>query len=55
MKESNQNNMLFTEIHEYLANFVDHDQPTNVYLYSSRAVNGLLYKDSKPEFLITYI
>ena len=47
VKEANQNDVLFTEIREYLANPVDHDRPTDVYLRGSRAANGLLYKDNK--------
>ena len=47
MKELNQKDILFTEICEYLASLIDHDQPTNVYLCGSKAANGLLYKDNK--------
>ena len=47
VKESNRNDVLFTKIREYLANPADHDQPTDVYLRGSRAVNSLLYKDNK--------
>ena len=47
VKESNQNNSLFTKICEYLANPMDHDRLTDVYLRGSRAANGLLYKDNK--------
>ena len=46
VKELNQNDLLFTEIREYLANPVDKNRPT-VYLRGSRAANGLLYKDNK--------
>ena len=47
MKESNQNDVLFTEIREYLTSPADHDRPTDVYFRGSRAANGLLYKDNK--------
>ena len=46
MKESNRTNVLFKEICKYLANPKDHDRP-NVYLRSSQAENGLLYKNNK--------
>ena len=46
VKEANQNDVLFTEVREYLANPTDHDRPT-VYLWGSRAENRLLYKDNK--------
>ena len=47
VKEANRNDVLFTEIREYLTNPADHDRPADVYLRGSRAANGLLYKDSK--------
>ena len=47
VKELNRNDVLFTEICEYLANPTDHNRPTDVYLHGSRAANGLLYKDNK--------
>ena len=46
VKESNRNDVLFTEVREYLANPVEHDRPT-VYLRGSRVENRLLYKDNK--------
>ena len=46
VKELNQSNVLFTEVHEYLANPENLDRPA-VYLRGSRAANGLLYKDNK--------
>ena len=47
VKETNRNDVLFTEIREYLTNPADHDRPADVYLHGSRAANGLLPKDSK--------
>ena len=46
VKESNQNNLFFIKIREYLANLVDQNKPT-VYLCGNRAINSLLYKDNK--------
>ena len=46
VKEANQRDELFTEVHEYLVNPMEHDQPT-VYFWGSQAENGLLYKDNK--------
>ena len=46
VKESNKTNVLFEEIRKYLANPEGHDRPA-VYLWGSRAENGLLYKDNK--------
>ena len=46
VKESNQSNMSFLEVREYLANPEGHDRPV-VYLRGNRAENGLLYKNSK--------
>ena len=47
VKESNQKDVLFSEIREYLASPMDHVRLTDVYLRGSRAANGLLYKDNK--------
>ena len=47
MKELNQKDVLFTEIREYLTSLMDHNQPTNICLCSSKAANSLLYKDNK--------
>ena len=47
VKESNRNNLLFTEIREFLANLVGYKQPIDVYFRGSRAANELLYKDNK--------
>ena len=46
VKEANRRDALFTEVREYLANPVEHDQST-VYLWGSQVENGLLYKDNK--------
>ena len=46
MKKANQNDVLFTEIREYLANPKNHDR-LDVYFRESRAKNGLLYKNNK--------
>ena len=46
VKQLNQNDVLFQDIRKYLADPKGHDRPV-VYLYGSRAENGLLYKDNK--------
>ena len=47
VKKLNRNDVLFSEICEYLANPADHNRPTDIYLRGSKAANGLLYKDNK--------
>lgn len=46
VKEANWRDALFTKVHEYLANLVEHNQPI-VYLWESQVENSLLYKNNK--------